>query len=49
MADTAKAAEEYDVAVSYAGEDRPYVHEFVQCLKSHGLRVFYDLEEEELL
>ena len=32
----------YDVAVSYAGEDRAYVEAFVSEAEARGLRVFYD-------
>jgi len=31
----------YAVAVSYAGEDRPVVEQFVQLLADAGYRVFY--------
>ena len=33
---------EFDVAVSFAGEDREFVEEVVAQLKQAGLRVFYD-------
>ena len=33
---------EYDLAVSFAGVQRPYVDEFVRECKRRGLRVFYD-------
>ncbi len=33
---------EYDVAVSFAGEDRDYVEKVVRILNTIGLRVFYD-------
>ncbi len=33
---------EYDVALSFAGEQRPYVEQVAQELRSHGIRVFYD-------
>jgi hypothetical protein len=32
----------YDVAVSFAGEDRPYVEQVADALKVSGLSVFYD-------
>jgi hypothetical protein len=35
-------AHPYDVALSFAGEDRPYVHEVAEHLKNAGARVFYD-------
>ena len=40
---------EYDVAVSFAGENRNYVREVVRHLKLKGLRVFYDESEQENL
>jgi hypothetical protein len=33
---------EYDVCLSFAGEDRPYVNRVAECLISKGVRVFYD-------
>jgi hypothetical protein len=33
---------DFDLAVSFAVEDREYVEEFVEKLKAAGLRVFYD-------
>jgi hypothetical protein len=33
---------DFDVALSYAGENRSYVHEVANHLRAHGLRVFYD-------
>jgi hypothetical protein len=33
---------EFDVALSYAGEDRSYVYEVANHLRSNGVRVFYD-------
>jgi len=33
---------EYDVALSFAGEDRDYVNAVAICLKSSGIKVFYD-------
>jgi hypothetical protein len=39
----------YDVALSFAGEDRPYVHNVAQVLRSNGASVFYDdFEKVEL-
>lgn len=32
----------YDIAVSFAGEDRPYVEQVADALKRSGLSVFYD-------
>ena len=39
----------YDVALSFAGEDRPYVDEVARTLRDEGVRVFYDLFEEVTL
>ncbi len=36
---------EYDVALSYAGEDRHYVEQVAAILKAHKVRVFYDHDE----
>jgi TIR domain len=33
---------EFDVAVSFAGEDREFVEEIVNAVKAEGVRVFYD-------
>lgn len=35
----------YDVCLSFAGEQRYYVHDVAVCLKQAGIRVFYDLYE----
>jgi RES domain-containing protein len=32
----------YDVALSFAGEDRPYVRQIADFLRSNGIRVFFD-------
>jgi hypothetical protein len=40
------ASREYDVALSYAGEDREYVEAVALALRNRGLRVFYDRFEE---
>lgn len=37
---------DYDIALSFAGEDRPYVAEVAAGLHELGLRVFYDRYEE---
>jgi hypothetical protein len=37
---------QYDVALSFAGEDREYVEEVASILKSLGIRVFYDKYEK---
>ncbi len=36
----------YDVALSYAGEDRVYAEALADVLRQHGVRVFYDKYEE---
>lgn len=45
MADTY----EYDVALSFAGEDRDYVAEIAEALDARGVRVFYDDYEKVVL
>lgn len=40
------ASEQYDVALSFAGEDRTYVEEVANILRSRGVSVFYDRFEE---
>ncbi|WP_062056970.1 toll/interleukin-1 receptor domain-containing protein [Aquimarina longa] len=37
---------EYDIALSFAGENRAYVEEVANSLKARGIKVFYDLFEE---
>jgi hypothetical protein len=37
---------EYDVALSFAGENRDYVEEVAEILKAQGIKVFYDRYEE---
>lgn len=39
----------YDVALSFAGEDRAYPEELSRLLRPHGVRVFYDLAEQSSL
>ena len=39
----------YDVAVSFAGDVRPTVEEFVSALKDRGLTVFYDFDQQTQL
>lgn len=39
----------YDVALSFAGEDRKYVEEVALFLKKKNIAVFYDYFEEEVL
>jgi hypothetical protein len=36
----------YDVALSFAGEDRGYAEELARCVKAAGFTVFYDNDEE---
>lgn len=38
---------EYDVALSFAGEERTYVEKVAKYLKDSGVKVFYDKNEEE--
>jgi hypothetical protein len=40
------AGHDYDVAMSFAGEDRAYVERVATMLKTSGLRVYYDKFEE---
>jgi hypothetical protein len=40
-----RSTAEYDVCLSFAGEDRPYVEMVARGLKEQGLRVFYDQDE----
>jgi hypothetical protein len=40
------AAANYDVALSFAGEDRVYVHRVAEALAAKGVKVFYDNFEE---
>lgn len=40
---------EYDVAVSYSGDDREVVEEVVQALKDHEIRVWYDRDQSARL
>jgi hypothetical protein len=37
---------EFDVALSFAGEDRDFVAQVADCLKNEGVSVFYDKSEE---
>lgn len=43
------SAFEFDVCLSFAGEDRPYVDSVAQELRSKGVRVFYDEYERTRL
>lgn len=40
------ATKDYDVALSFAGEDREYVEKVAESLRSKGVSVFYDQFEE---
>lgn len=40
---------EYDVALSFAGENRDYVEKVANYLKSNGISVFYDMYEQSNL
>lgn len=42
----APTLEMYDVALSFAGEDRPYVEEVALALRASGVNVFYDSFEK---
>jgi hypothetical protein len=37
---------EYDVAVSFAGNDRPVVEKFVEMLEERNIKVFYDFNQQ---
>ena len=39
----------YEIALSFAGEDRKYVEEVAACLKANNIKVFYDEFEESNL
>ena len=40
---------EFDIALSFAGENRAIVEEFAELLRADGVRVFYDRVEEAAL
>ena len=40
---------EFDVVLSFAGEQRPYVEEVAARLRAAGIRVFYDANEQASL
>jgi hypothetical protein len=44
-----KSDHSYDVALSFAGEDRPVVMKFVEAFKVRGLDVFYDFDQQAKL
>ncbi|MFV8270117.1 hypothetical protein ACNQGP_09310 [Flavobacterium sp. GT2N3] len=37
---------EYDVVLSFAGEDRKYVEKTAEYLRKSGVKVFYDVYED---
>ena len=39
----------YDIALSYAGEDRTYVEKVAENLKNKNINVFYDRYESAFL
>jgi hypothetical protein len=40
---------EYDLAISFAGEDRPIVRPYAEAIKGEGLKIFYaDFEQADL-
>ena len=43
--DTKKREPDFDIALSFAGEDRKYVEEVADILKKMGFRIFYDKYE----
>lgn len=43
------AEEEYEVVLSFAGEERPYVEAVAEYLRGVGIKVFYDKYEESTL
>jgi hypothetical protein len=46
MSDEAHQQYEFDMAVSFAGEDRAYVNDIAEAVKSGGVKVFYDEDYE---
>lgn len=42
MGKSKKRTYDYDVCLSFAGEDRKYVRAVAESLKSHGVRIFFD-------
>jgi hypothetical protein len=40
---------QFDVALSFAGEDREYVNTIADQLRKHGIKVFYDRYEQATL
>ncbi|MER7077891.1 TIR domain-containing protein [Saccharopolyspora kobensis] len=46
---SARDGYEYDIAVSFAGEDRDYVERVVRELQKEGIKVFYDQDIQDQL
>lgn len=44
----AEKEHDYDVALSFAGEDRAYVDDVAKILHALGVRVFYEYETTDL-
>ena len=40
---------EFDIALSFANEDREYVEKVVEILKNKNIKIFYDKDKEETL
>ena len=49
MATDSDSAFEFDVALSFAGENREYVRSIANELRARGIRVFYDQYEQATL
>ena len=49
MTPSSRDPKTYDVALSFAGEDRPYVRQVAEYLRMRGVRVFYDQFEQTSL
>ena len=49
LAPKATPEERYDVALSFAGENRAYVDQLAEILRARGVRVFYDNYEQASL
>lgn len=49
MTDDASTIFEFDIALSFAGENRAYVADVAERLRSQGIRVFYDQYEQATL
>lgn len=47
--DTKKTEKKYDIALSFAGEDRPFLEEVAEILRDSGIKVFYDGFEDSNL